>query len=104
MIGIGKWAGDIQTPIVKGSGIVEIKDKDGSYDFKVTIDNGSDLPPYTVYDIKESGNTLSAKIDTSLLGKTTVDISVTFDGDTFSGYLKVPFFGKVPILNGRRVD
>jgi hypothetical protein len=32
-----------------------------------------------------------------------VDISVEINGDTFAGYIKVPFFGKIEIKNGKRI-
>ncbi len=103
MIGLGKWSGDIETSIISGNAIVEIKDNNGQYDFEVTVPSMKKLPNFTVYDIKESGNQLSGKADIELMGKMTVDISVEIYDDTFTGYIKVPFFGKIEIKNGRKI-
>ena len=37
------------------------------------------------------------------MGKMNVDISVEINGDTFTGYIKVPFLGKIEIKNGRKI-
>lgn len=103
MIGLGKWTGDIETSFISGSAIVEIRDKNGEYDFSVTVPSMKKLPNFTVYNIKETGNCLSGKADIELMGKMTVDISVEIHGDTFTGYIKVPFMGKVEIKNGRKI-
>ncbi len=87
-----------------GNAIVEITDKNGEYDFNVTVPSLRKLPNFTVYDIKEDGNTLSGKAEIDLMGKMTVDIKVEINGDTFTGYIKVPFLGKIEIKNGRRLN
>lgn len=103
MIGIGKWTGEINTPLIKGSAIVEITDNNGEYGFSVTVPNMPNLPDFSVYDIVEDGNRLSGKADVFLMGKMTVEISVEINGDFFTGFLKVPFMGKIEIENGRRI-
>lgn len=103
MIGLGKWTGDIETSVLSGSAIVDIKDNNGEYDFSVSVPSVEKLPDFKVYDICENGNCLSGKADISLMGKITVDISVEINGDTFTGYLKVPFIGKIDIKNGRKI-
>ncbi len=102
MIGIGKWTGEIKTPFISGSAIVDIRDNNGEYDFSVTVPTMSTIPDFTVYDIKENGNVLSGKADISFMGKTTVYVEVKILGDTFEGFIKTPF-GTLPIQNGRRV-
>lgn len=104
MIGLGKWTGNIETSIISGSAIVEITDKNGEYDFNVTVPSFKKLPNFTVYDIKENGNQLSGKAEIDLMGKMKVDVCVEINGDTFTGYIKVPFFGKIEIKNGRRIN
>jgi hypothetical protein len=37
------------------------------------------------------------------MGKMKVDVCVEIHGDTFTGYIKVPFFGKIEIKNGRKI-
>lgn len=104
MIGLGKWTGEIHTSIISGNAIVEITDKNGEYDFNVTVPSLKKLPNFTVYDIKEKGNQLSGKAEIDLMGKMKVDVCVEINGDTFTGYIKVPFLGKIEIKNGRKID
>lgn len=104
MIGLGKWTGDIETSFISGSAIVEITDNNGEYAFSVTVPSSKKLPHFTVYDIEEKGNCLSGKAEIDLIGKMTVNIFVEIHGDTFTGYIKVPFFGKIEIKNGRRIN
>lgn len=103
MIGLGKWTGDIETSVISGSAVVDIKNNNGEYDFSVSVPSVEKLPDFKVYDIYESGNCLSGKADISLMGKMTLDIAVEINGDTFTGYIKVPFLGKIEIKNGRKI-
>ncbi len=104
MLGLGKWTGDIETSVMSGSAVVEIKDNNGEYDFSVSIPGAKNIPDFSVYDVKEDGNRLTGKAKVSVLGTLTVEIDVTFTGeDTFTGTLKIPFMGTVPIKNGRKI-
>lgn len=103
MIGLGKWSGEINTSVLSGTALVEIKDNGGQYDFSITVPGADKLPEFTVYNVTESGNTLSGKADIMIMGKITVDITAEFNGDTFVGFIKVPFLGKIDIKNGRRI-
>lgn len=103
MIGLGKWTGEIETSIIRGSAVVDISDNNGEYAFSVSVPTMEALPDFTVYDIEEKGNCLSGKADIALMGKMTVEIFVEISGDRFEGYLKVPFFGKIEIKNGRKI-
>lgn len=103
MIGLGKWTGEIETSLISGSAIVEISDNNGEYDFSVTVPSLKKLPNFKVYDIKEEGNRLSGKAEIELMGKMNVDISVEINGDAFTGYLQVPFLGKIEIKNGKKI-
>ena len=103
MIGVGIWTGDIETSLISGDAIVEISDNNGEYDFSVTVPSLQKLPNFKVYNIKEDGNRLCGKAEIELMGKMNVDISVEINGDTFTGYLQVPFLGKIEIKNGRKI-
>lgn len=103
MIGLGKWTGEIETSLISGSAIVEISDNNGEYDFSVTVPSLKKLPNFKVYNIKEDGNRLSGKAEIELMGKMNVDISVEISGDTFTGYIQVPFLGKIEIKNGKKI-
>ena len=56
------------------------------------------------YDIKENGNTLSGKGEVTMLKGKELEAVVTFDGDTFTGSLNIPFLKKsIPLKNGHRI-
>ena len=104
MIGLGRWTGTIETSMISGNAVVEITDNNGEYAFSVETDSIKTIPNFTVYDIVESGNTLSGKADIEIMGKVSVQIFVEFTSDTtFKGYIKVPFFGKIEIKNGKKI-
>lgn len=100
---IGKWQGRADTPFFKGSALVEIFDNGGEYGFKAEIPGFDKLPKFSVYDIKEGENSLTGTADIIMFGRITAEIEVHFDGDTFTGEIRLPVFGTVQILDGRRI-
>ena len=102
MIGIGKWSCSIDTMMFRGDAIVTIADKGGEYEITAEVP-GYTMPDYTVKDIKEDGDTLTFVVMTSLLSGKELPVSMTFDGDTFTGFGKVPLLGKVKFKNGKRI-
>ncbi len=103
MIGLGKWSGEIDTSLLSGSATVEISDNNGEYDFSISVPSLKKLPNFRVFDIQEDGNQLSGKAEIDLMGKMIVDVCVEINGDTFTGYFKVPFMGKIEIKNGKKI-
>ena len=102
MIGIGKWKCSVDTMMFKGSAILEIIDNNGEYDFK--LDAGDiNIPEVNVSNVKAEGNKLEAVATSPVLPGKEVPISLEFDGDTVTGYLKVPFLGKVKLKEGTRI-
>lgn len=102
MIGIGRWAVSIDTMMFRGDAVLVIADKDGTYDFSVEVENLK-VPPYAVNNITEDGNTLTATVTTSVLPGKEVPISLTFDGDTLTGFAKIPLLGKIKLKNGHKI-
>lgn len=102
MIGLGKWACSVNTMIFSGDVKFEIFDDNGKYGFNIDMPNVK-IPDITVKEITEDGDTITATVATSLLEGKDINLVVTIDGDTFDGYLKIPFFGKVKLKNGRRI-
>lgn len=102
---IGVWEARADTPFFKGNAQVEIFDNNGEFGFKARVQGFNKLPEFSVYDIKEGENSLSGKADVnvSMLGKMTAEIEVHFNGDSFTGEIRLPVFGKVEILDGRRI-
>lgn len=103
MIGIGKWTVSIDTMMFRGSAILTIADKDGTYEITAEVP-GVTLPEYAVENIQEDGDTLTAIVKTPILSGKDLPISLTFDGDTCTGFAKVPLLGKVKFKNGQRAE
>ena len=104
MIGIGKWEGSVNTMLYSGEVSFRIVDKNGEYDVEFDLPEGvTNAPQFSISEVEESGNTLNAKVDISLLPGKKVDISMDFDGDTMNGVIKIPFIGKVKLENFKRI-
>ncbi len=101
MIGLGTWEAPINTMIFRGTGRVTISDVNGEYDFKFEL-VGEQLPKITVKNIVEDGNTLNAVGECDAFPGKEIPVTVTFDGDTMSGFCKLPFVGKLK-FNGKKI-
>ena len=101
MIGLGTWEAPISTIVFKGTGIMTISEKNGEYDFRFEI-VGKTLPEIKVDSIKEDGNTLTATGTCEALNIHNIPVSLTFDGDTFTGLVKVPMIGRVKV-KGKKI-
>jgi hypothetical protein len=101
MIGLGTWEAPINTIAFRGIGRMIISDNNGEYDFKFEIPD-VDIPEIVVSDIVEDGNTLTASAECDLVKGKKIPVSVTFEGDTLTGLIKIPFIGRVK-LNGKRI-
>ena len=105
MIGLGKWVYKVSTVFISGEVVLGISDDNGEYKIEVlSIETESDIPEFRFYDIVEDGNTLTGKGEVSMLPGSTLDLSITFEGDTMNGFLKVPYVGKIKIKDAKRVD
>ena len=102
MIGIGKWACSVNTMFFSGDVEFDIFDNNGEYGFNIDIP-GVKIPDIKVKEVEEDDDSITATVETSLLEGKDITLFVTIDGDTFDGYLKVPFFGKVKLKNGRKI-
>ncbi len=102
MIGLGKWSCRVDTMMFRGTAILSIYDNNGEYGFDLDA-SGIDIPEINVSDIVENGNTLEAVATTPLLPGKEVPITLEFDEDTFTGFLKVPLIGKVKLKDGKRI-
>lgn len=102
MIGLGTWKCHVDTMFFKGDAQINIFDNNGEYGFELDIPDMS-VPDVQIKSITEDGNTLSAVANVDVLPGKDIEISLTFDGDTVNGMLKVPFLGKIKLKNGVRV-
>ena len=55
---------------------------------------------FLIKKIEEDDDTINAVVQTSLLPDKDIDLCVTFDGDEFDGFVKIPFLGKVKFKDG----
>jgi len=97
----GKWACTVDSMLFRGEAMVNIFEKDGSYDFELEL-SGVDIPEYTVKSVDIGENHLKAVINIAMLGKD-AELDIDFDDDSFTGILKIPFIGKIKLKNGHRV-
>lgn len=100
MIGLGTWEAEINTIFFKGTGRATISDLNGNYDFKLEI-IGLNVPDIKVCDVCENDNSLSALLECELFKGKQIPVTVTFDGDTVTGFAKVPMVGKIK-FNGKK--
>ena len=102
MIGLGKWSCSVDTMMFRGEAELCISDNNGAYDFKVDA-KGIAMPAYEVSEITEDGSTLTAIVTSPVLPGKQVPVSLTFDGDTVTGFVKIPLLGKIKLKNGHRI-
>ena len=101
MIGIGKWVCHVDTMFFRGDAHLSLFDNNGEYSFDLSLPDMS-IPEVVIKDVTEDGNTLHAIANVDLLPGKDIDVTLTFDGDTFEGLLKVPFIGKIKLKDGKR--
>ncbi|HOD02359.1 MAG: hypothetical protein BWY46_01807 [Firmicutes bacterium ADurb.Bin300] len=104
MIGLGNWLAHVDTMFFKGDAIIKVYDKNGEYGFDLELPSDMDIPEFKIYDITEDGNTLNAKASVDLLQGKEIDLSFTFEGDTASGFLKIPYIGKIKIKEAKKIS
>ena len=102
MIGLGKWACNVNTMFFSGEVKINVFDDNGSYGFELDIP-GIQIPDINIKKVEEDDDTINAVAQTSLLPGKDVELTITFDGDEFDGFLKIPFLGKVKFKDGHRI-
>lgn len=102
MVGIGTWECRVDTMFFKGTAQIKVFDNNGAYGFEVIVP-GMDVPDIEVISVEEDGNAVDATIRTSLTGDKDIDLSVEFDDDIVTGFIKVPYLGKVKLKDGHRI-
>ena len=104
MIGLGRWSCGLDTPMVEDDGVVQISEKDGNYVFRL-IARDKNIHDYKVDSIREKdGNTLIITITIEgLPEESKVHICATFTDTELTGYVRLPFIGKINIINGKKI-
>jgi len=102
MLGLGTWQFEVDTMFYRGRVLLMVGEKDGEYDISIDIP-GMDVPDFKVVSIEAEDNTVTGAAQTDLLRGKDIPFSITFDGDTAEGYLKVPFMGKFTMRDGKKI-
>jgi len=103
MLGLGTWEFHVDTMFYRGKVLLIVKEKDGGYDMDIDIVGMDSTPPFAVNSMNIDGNTITGTAQTDLLKGKEIPYSITFDGDAATGFLKIPFMGKINLKNGVRV-
>ena len=103
MLGLGTWLFDVDTMVYSGEGLLTISDDNGSYKFVVQTPDKQKTFNIVVRSAEENGNTLELVFGVSQLAGKDINASLTFEGDTAEGFVKIPFIGKIKIKNGRKI-
>lgn len=105
MIGLGTWVTTVNMMVFKGDITIVISNKDGEYDIDFQLPDKFKDVKIKTYDIVENGNTLSGKGEITMLPGKTLEAEVTFDGDTFTGVLRIPFLKRtIELKNGHKIS
>ena len=80
MVGLGKWACTVDSMFFRGEIVVNIFEKDGSYDFELELP-GVDIPEYTIKSVEVTDDTLSAVVSVAMLGKD-AQLDIDFEDDS----------------------
>jgi hypothetical protein len=102
LLGEGKWKFAVDTMFYKGDAILEVENDDGAYDIDIEL-KGMDLKEATFENLETEGNTVTGIAHIALLPGKDIPFSVTFDGDSAEGFLKIPFMGKIKLKDGVRI-
>ena len=93
MIGLGKWACNVNTMFFSGEVKINIFDNNGAYGFDIDIP-GIKIPEIDIKSVEEDDDTVYAVVQVpSLLPGKDIEMTVTFDEDDFDGFIKVPIIG-----------
>ena len=103
MIGLGKWACNVNTMFFSGEVKINVFDNNGEYGFDLDIP-GIDIPDIEIKSVEEDDDSIVAIAGTSLLPGKDIELNITFDGDEFDGFLKIPVIGKVKFKDGHRIE
>lgn len=104
MIGLGKWKFKLDTFLYSGLVYVTIGEEQGSYTFQAEIPGMNPNPRIEIESIRVTRNEIHALYYTDALPwEKPLPADLTFQGDTMTIVLQLPFFGEMTLENGVRV-
>ena len=104
MTGLGTWTCRIDTPLIKDKPLFTIFDNGGRYGIRFRMRN-YETDNLDIIEAEESGNTLrfNVAVDKFKPGATAVT-ELNFDGDRFTGFIRLPIMGKLKLVDGEKVE
>ncbi|MDR1805794.1 MAG: hypothetical protein LBQ80_03365 [Clostridium sp.] len=104
MVGIGTWGCKIDTLFFKGDASIKIFDDDGKYGVELQIPD-VEIPEVEIVEVdaNEETNEVDATARISLLPGKDISCHFEFEEETFTGFLKIPFLGKVRLKDGKKL-
>ena len=102
LLGEGKWKFQLDTMFYRGDAFMTVGNKDGEYDIKIELVDMS-VPDFSYEQLVADGNTVTGIAHTDLLKGKDLPFSITIEGDTANGFLKVPFMGKIKLKDGEKI-
>ncbi len=104
MLGIGRWKFFVDIFMYKGDVIINIDEKDGSYEITPEIPGFHEELKYELLEAKVNDNTLHLVAAATLLpGKKKLSANLTFDGDRCFAQIEVPYLGSLELNNGVKI-
>jgi hypothetical protein len=94
----------VDTLFFKGDATIRIFDNNGDYGVELQIPE-LDVPEVEILsiDANEETQEVDATARISLLPGKDITFHAEFEDDGFSGFLKIPFLGKVRLKNGKKI-
>jgi len=102
MLGLGKWKFQVKTRFYSGDAYLVVGEKDGAYDIHTELGNGK-RADFRFGKLQVEGNTITGTAQHSLLQGNLIPFSATFEDDSASGFLDVPFVGMIKFSDGEKV-
>jgi len=102
MLGLGKWKFKLDTMFYRGDAFLTVGEQDGEYDIGIELVD-MNLPEFSYEGLEVEGDTVTGIAHTDLLRGKDIPFTITFEGDTANGFLKVPFMGKIKLKDGERI-
>jgi len=108
MLGQGTWEFNVDTMFYRGRVLLMVGEKDGQPDISIDIP-GMDVPAFELMSLEadegntETAGTITGAVQTDLLRGKDIPFSISFDGDSAEGFLKVPFMGKFTMRDGKKI-
>lgn len=105
MTGIGTWTATVNTIYIKGDVTIIISENNGEYDVAVELPGRFAAAKLSFSEITADGETLRGKGELMLNPKRSLsaEAEITFDGDEFTGSIKITMAGVIKLKNGHRI-